>query len=904
MLRLASLAIIGGVAWQGTALAQSGRSAADFGQLAIAGDALPAGFIDLADFGQVSVFAKLGASLGRLDVLAGNAVLSCTAFVVDGKTIAVPAQCLTGADGEAADAGLFVYEAEGALAAVGVIMNSGEADHGIVQLAASLTGSGLDPINRGRMRVDPGTVVWPIGAGGPNHLAIGLGACVVGEVGADDFTLGCQPPATMLGAAVYAPGNADAVGFITDISDVTRVTFASPPDDAATQVALKSGPETVQNDESAGGPARETEPDGEMVAETQPADAADKTASADPVTIETVAKKASAPAPVTACDTLAAGPDDPDRVAPGVYRSSVPEEAIEACREAVAAYPEEARFHLQLGHALLDNDRPYSAVAEFRTAADLGSRHAHVRLGIAHTSGRGAIVNLDEAARQLDLVADLPGAHIARGNVVRQIDPDDPAIREHWRAGAEAGSVYGHRVLGLAFLNGWGGPKDLAAAQAEFERGAAAGDPEAMRQLAKLLLDGTPSAADKQRARELLQRGHEMGYAGATQELAYQLSSFGKLPTEDATSVALYRTSAEGEAWAERLLARRRLDDGTEEGIQQALALYTAAANHGDTHAVNVLARSKAGKTPIAAADGTLLVDDEDRFLWKRTALTQGSGWGVYFLANNFDKAFPEMSPLSIHYALVGHALGDVDATGVAGDELAALAQEQMSISSKMTGSQDHLFFPGIQMSDGFPMEMTAEYSAAMAVPLLMKSAAAGQDWASSKLMHIFDIRGGPIPDARRAVKWFKRFLDSNADTPENARRIRALLYAIGMNYTGSSEDNTFRRLGVRYLQDSMERGNTLAKLEIATLYWEGDVLDRDYATATNMLYDLISENAHEKAAVYLVEHVNFTVLPDEVAVTLQRRLRTDGYYQGAIDGAFGPQSRRALGALIEDKIR
>ena len=57
---------------------------------------------------------------------------------------------------------------------------------------------------------------------------------------------------------------------------------------------------------------------------------------------------------IDACDWEVGHPSDPDRVGPGVGSGDVDTaRAIAACRDAIAREPETARFHYQLGRALV-----------------------------------------------------------------------------------------------------------------------------------------------------------------------------------------------------------------------------------------------------------------------------------------------------------------------------------------------------------------------------------------------------------------------------------------------------------------------------------------------------------------------------------------------------------------------
>lgn len=88
------------------------------------------------------------------------------------------------------------------------------------------------------------------------------------------------------------------------------------------------------------------------------------------------------------CDLAAAHPSDPDRVGGGVPTAEVVTHvAIPACRAAVLREPATARFHYQLGRALVywasandaDDTEGIAAVA---AAADLGYRQAEFVLGL------------------------------------------------------------------------------------------------------------------------------------------------------------------------------------------------------------------------------------------------------------------------------------------------------------------------------------------------------------------------------------------------------------------------------------------------------------------------------------------------------------------------------------------
>jgi tetratricopeptide (TPR) repeat protein len=77
------------------------------------------------------------------------------------------------------------------------------------------------------------------------------------------------------------------------------------------------------------------------------------------------------------CDVEAAHIADPNRYASGKSDEEiVPIVAVRVCSEATTQFPNEARFHFQLGRALLAMKRVEEATGSFDTAASLGSQPA------------------------------------------------------------------------------------------------------------------------------------------------------------------------------------------------------------------------------------------------------------------------------------------------------------------------------------------------------------------------------------------------------------------------------------------------------------------------------------------------------------------------------------------------
>ncbi len=87
-------------------------------------------------------------------------------------------------------------------------------------------------------------------------------------------------------------------------------------------------------------------------------------------------------AEVTECDQLAANPPDPDRVTTGVPRSEVDlKAAITACKSALTASPDTARFAYQLGRVYFYGGDMPNALKYIEQAAGQGYRQAEFVMG-------------------------------------------------------------------------------------------------------------------------------------------------------------------------------------------------------------------------------------------------------------------------------------------------------------------------------------------------------------------------------------------------------------------------------------------------------------------------------------------------------------------------------------------
>jgi TPR repeat protein len=230
------------------------------------------------------------------------------------------------------------------------------------------------------------------------------------------------------------------------------------------------------------------------------------------------------------CDVLAASDTDPIRLGPGIPLYALnAEKAILACTDAVAKFPEEARFYYQLARALAMGERwpesaryaamaadrgyaegysilawmnaaglgmvknPEHAIELWRVAARLGSPNARANLGRSYRDGFGVATSIPDALYWLTLAA-LSGEKVAAddlGNMYRRGEGIAANMTEAARwyyLSASLGGSNAMTTIGNLYRDGEGVDRDFSAAELWYKKATAAGNRFAPFQYARLKL--------------------------------------------------------------------------------------------------------------------------------------------------------------------------------------------------------------------------------------------------------------------------------------------------------------------------------------------------------------------------------------------------------------------------------
>ncbi len=230
---------------------------------------------------------------------------------------------------------------------------------------------------------------------------------------------------------------------------------------------------------------------------------------------------------VTDCDRLAAMPWDTGhaRDLAGVEIDKIDAAAATAaCNDAMARYPDVARFAFEAGRAATARKDYAEARRLYDKAAAAGYAMAMNNIGGIYESGEGVPRNYAEAARWY-------AKAVAAGEPIAMVDlgwlyetghgvaRDLAEARRLYETAVNAGMPSAMNNLGLMYLYGKGAPRNYAEARRLFERGTALGEPSTMNGLGVIYNEGHGVPRDVRVARQWFEKAAALGNPEAKQNL-------------------------------------------------------------------------------------------------------------------------------------------------------------------------------------------------------------------------------------------------------------------------------------------------------------------------------------------------------------------------------------------------
>jgi len=228
---------------------------------------------------------------------------------------------------------------------------------------------------------------------------------------------------------------------------------------------------------------------------------------------------------MSTCAELAQNPLD-DETLPGegvALEDMDAEAAVEACRTAAEAQPDDARTVYHFGRALDASGQYDLALRNYEAAAEMGSLIAVNAIGSLYDWGYGVEVDAAKAA-------------------------------EYYAQAAEGGLIVGIENLGSAYENGRGVTQDYEKAAELYREAMDAGSTWAAGTLGWLTENGYGVEQSEEEAVRLYQISADGGNAFAQHNLGWMYSNgMGGLEADDAKALEYYRKAAK-QGWARSLL--------------------------------------------------------------------------------------------------------------------------------------------------------------------------------------------------------------------------------------------------------------------------------------------------------------------------------------------------------------
>ncbi|HEV7289879.1 CHAT domain-containing protein [Sphingomonas sp.] len=423
----------------------------------------------------------------------------------------------------------------------------------------------------------------------------------------------------------------------------------------------------------------------------------------------------------------------------------VPDRAIELCRRALDAHPDDAATMANLGRALSKAGDGKAALSLIERAAAAGNLQAVNTLASMYETGNGvpkdparafALAKSGEKGRNAWLLGRLADYYLNGTGTPVNVDA---ALATYTRA-ADVGHDGAANAMADHYRFGSKGvPKDYALARKWYGRAMALGHADAVAALAYMTDNGLGGAADPAEARNLYKVASDRGSGWGAENLGWMFQ-IGRGGPKDPAEAARYMRLAvdRGQASAMRRLGHFYRDGiGLERDIQMAIAWYRKAADEDDDDAMIELGD--------LAANGKGMPRDEAASRdWYRKAAEAGNARGMrklaYDLASSEFTGVPSDNPAALKWY---HKLGETDDPKDAAFAADALAEgKAVPLDLKAARKYYEKALAGGVEDSARPLVETVlrdnpgDAEHAYALRILTEHAGKGEGWALAALAH------------------------------------------------------------------------------------------------------------------------------------------------------------------------
>lgn len=169
-----------------------------------------------------------------------------------------------------------------------------------------------------------------------------------------------------------------------------------------------------------------------------------------------------------------------------------------------------------------------------------------------------------------------------------------------------------------------------------------------------------------------------------------------------------------------------------------------------------------------------------------------------------------------------------------------------------------------------------------------LKAAEGGLPAAQSNVGSMYDAGDGVGRDYREAMKWYRMAADNG---------YAYAMYAIGDMYLAGDGVTKDAEEATAWYRKASDAGDPNGHWSLALRYLYGDGIGKDSQQAAELAYLALTKGL--QVALDEFKEIGSAETSPNFRRAVQEMLKRDGYYNGAIDGSFGPATMRAIEAAF-----
>lgn len=169
-----------------------------------------------------------------------------------------------------------------------------------------------------------------------------------------------------------------------------------------------------------------------------------------------------------------------------------------------------------------------------------------------------------------------------------------------------------------------------------------------------------------------------------------------------------------------------------------------------------------------------------------------------------------------------------------------------------------------------------------------LKAAEAGLPAAQSNVGSMYDVGDGVEQDYAEAMRWYR--LAAGND-------YAYAMYAIGDMYLAGDGVAKDAEEATAWYRKASDAGDPNGHWSLALRYLYGDGIGKDSQQAAELAYLALTTGL--QVALDEFQDIGSAETSPNFRRSIQELLKRDGYYNGAIDGSFGPATMRAIQAAF-----